>query len=74
MGKGSQREKPSLDVQAEYARLSALVQLRLVELREALEQHESEHRNWMRGGTLRLVERLLGRVVARVTRHHGPRC
>jgi len=74
MGKGSQPEKSSLDVQAEYARLSALVHLRLVELREALEHHESEHRHWTRARTLMLVESLLGRVVALVMRHPEPRC
>jgi hypothetical protein len=60
------RAKAGLDAQAEYARLNALVHLRLAELREALEQHESERSNWTRTGALRQVDRLLGRAVALV--------
>jgi hypothetical protein len=58
------RGKTGLDAQAEYARVNALVHLRLAELREALEQHESERSNWTRTGTLRQVDGLLGRAVS----------
>ena len=60
------RAKTGLDAQAEYARLSALIHVRLAELREALEQHESERSNWTRTGTLMQVDGLLGRAVALV--------
>ena len=63
-GTDRHRRKTGLDAQAEYARLSALVHLHLVELREALERHESKRSNWTRTGMLRQVEGLLGRAVA----------
>lgn len=65
-GTDRHRRKTDLDAQAEYARLSALVHLRLAELRKALERHESERSNWTRPRVLGQVDRLLGRAVALV--------
>lgn len=55
--------------QAEYARLRALVELRLAELREALDRHEADRANWTRTEVLEEVERGLAALVARF----GPR-
>ena len=51
--------------QAEYARLSALVELRLQELRAALARHEAARR-WDRVGDLERVERGLDELVKEV--------
>ncbi len=51
--------------QAEYARLSALVQLRLDELRRALERHEESGR-WAEGEFLERVEAGLAELAAEV--------
>ena len=53
--------------QAEYARLSALVLLRLEELRRALELHEEEGR-WHEHEFLERVEAALAELVGEVPR------
>lgn len=52
--------------QAEYARLSALVELRLRALREALDRHEADQANWTRTELLVQVEHGLAELVARL--------
>jgi len=51
--------------QAEYARLSALVQLRLEELRARLDRHEESGR-WDEQAFLQVVERGLADIAAEV--------
>jgi len=51
--------------QAEYARLSALVELRLRELRAALDRHEESGR-WNEHGFLERIEAGLAEMVAEV--------
>jgi len=51
--------------QAEYARLSALVQLRLEELRAKLDRHEESGR-WDERAFLEVVERGLAEIAAEV--------
>jgi len=55
------------DLRAEYARLSALVELRLQELREALKRHEAARR-WDEHELLDRVERGLAEMVKEVER------
>lgn len=53
--------------QAEYARLSALVRLRLDELRQALDDHE-ENGRWHEHAFLARVEAGLAELVSEVSR------
>lgn len=53
--------------QAEYARLAALVQLRMDELRHVLEQHEESGR-WSEREFLERVEVGIAELVAKVPR------
>jgi hypothetical protein len=53
--------------QAVYARLSALVRLRLDELRRVLDEHE-ENGQWHERESLERVEAGLAALVAKVTR------
>ena len=52
-----------IDERAEYARLSALVELRLLELRALLDRHEKSRR-WGEHEVLDRVERGLGDLVS----------
>ena len=54
------------DVQAEYARLSALVRLRLDELKRALDRHECAKR-WDEREAMARVERALAALVEEVS-------
>ena len=53
------------NARAEYARLSAVILLRLEELRQALARHEAERR-WDRSDLLERVERGLAKLVEEV--------
>ena len=55
-----------VDVQAIYAFASARVNLRLNELRAALERHEADPANWVQFGLLDRVEGALGQLVEEV--------
>lgn len=55
-----------IDVQAIYAFASARVNLRLNELRAALERHEADPANWVQFGLLDRVEGALGELVEEV--------
>ena len=44
------------DIQAAYALASARVELRLAELRAALDRHEADRANWTRTESLERVE------------------
>jgi hypothetical protein len=44
------------DAQASYAVIRARIELRLAELREALERHEADRANWRRPETLERVD------------------
>ena len=54
-----------IDERAEYARLSALVELRLLELRALLDRHEKSRR-WDEHEVLERVERALAELVREV--------
>jgi hypothetical protein len=56
----------SVDVQATYAFASARVNLRLNELRAALERHEADPANWARFEILDRIEGTLGELVEEV--------
>jgi hypothetical protein len=51
------------DPRAEYARLRAVIELRLADLREALDRHEADRPNWTRIECLECVERGLAELV-----------
>ena len=51
--------KPASEDQAQYARLRALLDIRIAELIRALDRHESDRRNWKHYDVLAAVE---GRV------------
>ena len=53
------------DARAEFARLSAVIELRLEELRQALARHEAEGL-WDRSDLLERVERGLAEMVTEV--------
>lgn len=55
-----------VDVQAIYAFANARVNLRLNELRAALERHEADPANWARFEILDRIEGALGRLVEEV--------
>lgn len=50
--------------QAEYARLRALIDIRLAELVHALDAHERVRRNWQRSGPLAAIDRKITDAIA----------
>jgi len=52
--------------QAEYARLRAVIELRIRELRSALDDHEALPENWSRTELLEQIERALADLVESV--------
>jgi len=63
-----QERGAQIDVQAIYAFASARVNLRLNELRAALDRHEADPANWARFEILDRVEGALGALVEEVVR------
>jgi hypothetical protein len=58
--------EPVNDAQARYALARARVELRLAELREALERHEADRGNWERAEALERVEQGLAELTGLV--------
>jgi len=56
------------DAQATYAVVSARIELRLAELREALGRHEADRANWTKADLLERVERGLAVLVKELLR------
>jgi hypothetical protein len=56
------------DAQTRYALASARVELRLAELREALDRHEADGANWERTEVLERVERGLAELARELAR------
>ena len=54
------------DAQARYALARARVELRLAELREALEKHEADRANWVHAEALERVEHGLAELAKQV--------
>ena len=54
------------DSQGAYAVARARVELRLAELREALDRHEADRANWARSEVLARVEQGLGKLVEEI--------
>jgi len=57
-----------IDAQARYALARARIELRLAELRAALERHEADRENWERAEALERVEQGLGVLVEEVAK------
>ena len=55
-----------IDAQAAYAIARARIELRLAELREALDRHEADRANWARADVLERVERGLAELVEEI--------
>ncbi|HZV90737.1 MAG TPA: hypothetical protein VFF34_01885 [Candidatus Nitrosocosmicus sp.] len=55
-----------IDAQTAYAIARARIELRLAELREALDRHEADRANWARSEVLDRVEQGLAKLVEEI--------
>ncbi len=59
----SRRSSNASPHQAEYARLRAVVDIRVAELVRALDAHERERSNWRRSGPLAAIDRKIAEAL-----------